>query len=82
MNYNKFISPASALKVSFSKKLLCLGDDNLPFNLQDFLPKNSTYINVPDVSARLTFDKVVSLDQDQQSLEVDFTIELSWNDPR
>ena len=46
------------------------------------MSKNSTYINVPDVLARLTFDKVVSLDQDQQSLEVDFTIELSWNDQR
>ncbi len=51
-------------------------------SIQAFLPKNSTYINVPDVLARLTFDKVVSLDQDQQSLEVDFTIELSWNDQR
>ncbi len=54
-----------------------------PLNsIQAFLSKNSTYINVPDVLARLTFDKVVSLDQNQQSLEVDFTIELSWNDQR
>ncbi len=86
MNYDKFISPATAMQVnSYLQKNSRIQGNKCKFSLNCHkarLPENDTYFLVSDILARLTFDKVVELDQEQQSLEVDFTIELNWQDPR